>query len=242
MAFQVNPNIAALTIGAPAVGAAPPQGLLPFWVPSAYASPTDLPTEAHGGPIEGADYPANPWEQLRLNDKPIPGKSFVKCVPKIKLKANKTIGHDGGPTIEEGHEAARVDITITIWTASQWIILQGLMRQLWRRPGEPLPADPTKRAIAIEARACEQWGVRSVLIESPESLEPGLEAGTMAMKIKAVQFIAPKQAQVTKRVRGEGGTLAPQIKDPKNTATAISMPSQTEATARQSTPGAEGSR
>ena len=216
---------------------------IPFWVPPEFADPKSLPDKALGGSTEGPDYSANPWEQLRLNDKLVPGKSFVKCVPRIKLKANKTVGRDGGPTIEEGHEAAAVTITITIWTPSQWNILQDLMRELWRRPGEPMPSDPTKKAIAIEARACEQWGVTSILIESPESLEPGPEHGTQVMKIKAVQYIAPKQAVVTKPIAGAGRVhLDPAFDRPKNTPTAISMPSVAESSARPPTPGAAGSR
>jgi hypothetical protein len=211
---------------------------IPFW---GLSDPIPLPEGASLG-FDGLDYPKNPWLQLALNDEWVPGKSMVKCIPKIKLKTNKTVGNDGGPTVEEGHEAARVDITITVWTLSQWSILQDLMRKLWRRPGEPVPTDPTKKAIKIWAPAVAQWGVTSILIESPESLEPGPESGTMVMKIKAVQYIAEKIRSVAKPVAGEGGTLIRQFKDPKNAPTALQLPAETEATARPPVRGAEGIR
>jgi hypothetical protein len=210
---------------------------VPFW---GLSDPEPLPEGAAFG-IDGLDYPIHPWLQLSLNGKPVPGKSWVECTPKIKLKANKTVGNDGGPTIEEGHEAARVEITISIWKQSQWTILQDLMRALWRRPGEPLPADPTKKAITVWSPAFSEFGITSILIESLDSLRPGPEAGVWIKKIRAVQYIAPKTSKnVTRKIQGEGGKLAKQFKDPKNSPTAISMPSQSEASAVPPTPGAEG--
>lgn len=174
--------------------------------------------------IEGPDYVKHPWDLLWLNGIRVPGISEVKCTPTLRLKTNKTVGNDGGPTIEEGHEAAKVDINIKIWTESQWSLLQDLMRDLWRRPGTPVPAGD-KKAITISHPACDLWGVTSILIRSPSSPEPAAEVGARIVRIQAVQYIAPKERPVTKPIKGEHGTLAPSAKDPKGTK--VTMPSET---------------
>jgi hypothetical protein len=209
---------------------------IPFWeTPDAEA----LPNGQLAG-YEGKDFPDNPWDQLLLNGAPVPGVSTVKCVPKIRLRTNKTVGHDGGPTIEEGHEAAGVMIAIKIWTPTQWLKLLDILAEIWRRPGSPIPAGD-KKAVRIWHPACAMWGVAAVLLESPESPDPGPEPGTKVVKIKAVQYIPPKQRNVTRAAKGTGGELAKAWKDPKNTR-AAALPAETESSALPPAVGAEGPR
>lgn len=221
---------------------------VPFW---------DDPGGERPDEYEGKDYADDPWDYVELNGQGVPGVSVVKCTPRVRLKTNKTVGRDGGPTIEEGHEAAKVEIAIKIWTPSQWRLLQRLLRQIWRRPGAPyfqtddktrapdkktgLVPKVTRPAITIEHPACAMWGVFSILIESPDSPEPAPEIGAKIIRLRAVQYIA-KSIEATRKASGTGkrGTLAPSSKDPKGTPVAPPPSTTGAAFARPPVPGAAG--
>lgn len=164
---------------------------------------------------EGPDYSTALYDVLVLNGRRVPGISRVKVVPKMRIDVPKTVNHDGGPTIERGHEAARVDITIRYWTPSQWVKLQEVLRAIWRPPGKPVP-DGNKKAVLISHPACAPpWNISAILLESVESPEPSSEGGWV-IKIKAVQYIAPKKRPVAKKAEGKGVAIAAGITQAKN--------------------------
>lgn len=177
---------------------------------------------------EGPDYSVSPWDLAILNGLKVPGITRVKCLPKKKIDIPKTTGRDGGPTTDRGHEAARLDITIQVWTPSQWQKLQVLLRGLWRPPGAPVGALDMK-AIKIEHPSCSNppWSVSSILVEILESPEWTAEKGAI-IRIKAVQYIPPNKANVTRPVAGAGVPLAPEFQG-QSAASAPPKPSKTDA-------------
>lgn len=92
-----------------------------------------------GQGADGPDYSDQPWDIITfVVDQRIfrsPGIAIVKCVPRERIDQQKPNGGDVGTIITRGHDPARVDITIKVWTSSQWDILQELMDALWRKSG-----------------------------------------------------------------------------------------------------------
>jgi hypothetical protein len=175
----------------------------------------------------------NPWDILFLNGTRVPGKSMVKVNPKHVIDCKKSTSQDGGPTITRGHEAARVDITITVWTPEQWKWLQVLMDSLWRKPGQPLRVKGETKAIMISHPKCAMWGVTSVLIESPSGPDDGPEKGSMVVSLKCIQYIAPpkqKKASVVAPAVGKGPARLPGFDSAFNPFR--KAPSETDALAR----------
>lgn len=176
---------------------------------------------------EGPDYATNAWDLCTLNGAKVPGITRVKCLPKKKIDIPKSTGRDGGPTTDRGHEAAKIDITITVWTPSQWQKLQVLLRGIWRPPGAPLGALDMK-AITIEHPSCSSppWSVTSILLESMESVDYTPQKGAV-LRIKAVQYIPPKAVDVTRKAAGSGPALAKEIAQARGSAPP--KPSKTDA-------------
>lgn len=99
---------------------------VPFW---------DLGTDGYDGP----DYSEQPWDIIAfVVDQRLlrsPGIATVKCVPREKIDIQKPNGGDVGTIITRGHEPARVDIAIRVWTPTQWQLMQELIAALWRKSG-----------------------------------------------------------------------------------------------------------
>jgi len=167
---------------------------------------------------EGPDYATNAWDLATFNGFKVPGITRVKCVPKKKIDIPKSTGRDGGPTTDRGHEAARLDITISVWTPSQWQKLQVLLRAIWRPPGAPLGALDMK-AITIEHPSCSSppWSVSSILLETMESVDYTPAKGAV-LRIKAVQYIPPKAVDVSRKASGSGPPLAKEITQARGSA------------------------
>jgi hypothetical protein len=175
----------------------------------------------------------NPWDILFLNGTRVPGKSAVKVNPKHVIDCKKSTSQDGGPTIARGHEAARVEITITIWTPEQWKDLQVLMESLWRKPGQPLRVKGEAKAIDISHPKCRKWGVTGILIESPSGPDDGPEKGSMVVSLKCIQYIAPpkqKKTDVIAPAKGKGPARLPAYDAALNGGK--KPPSETDALAR----------
>jgi hypothetical protein len=159
---------------------------------------------------EGPDYMTNPWDLAVLNGIKVPGITQVKCTGKKKIDIPKATGRDGGPTTDRGHIAATIEITNTVWTPSQWRLWQQVEKAIWRPPGSPVvrPEGAVKgateiKAITISHPSCSPppRNVSAILIESFESSEWSPQKG-MVTRIKAVQYIEPKKANVTRAVSG----------------------------------------
>lgn len=199
---------------------------VPFWdqFPEAYE--------------EWKDRNQNPWDILTLNNKRAPGIAEVNVTPHMQIDIKKTTGFDGGPTIELGHKAAKVDIAITLWTAEQWEAMQAILAEIWRLPGrEPKGSTALTRtrraAVAISHPNCAIYGISAVLIEGPEGLvpAPGIP-GAKLLRIRAVQYIPPARSAkpVTKKAAGAGPPLAPEFARARS-AIPRQSPSQTDAVA-----------
>jgi hypothetical protein len=190
---------------------------LPFW---------DIET-GYEGPTESGAM----WDVCMLNGEKLPGASEVICIPRIRIDIPKKAHRDGGPTIDRGHDAARVDITTELFTPAHWERYQEILRPLWRRPGEPVPK--VRRGIDIAHPACAMFGVTSIIIESPESPRRGSVPGSRIATLHCLQYIAPKDKPVAKKTDGSGrrATLAPHM---ANARTSVAPPpSVTGATAKK---------
>jgi hypothetical protein len=186
---------------------------------------------------------ANPWDRLILNNALVPGVSSVRVSPRFVIDLKKKSGKDGGLIVDKGHESARVDIAITIWTPRQWENLQLLLEQTIRRAGQKLDTKDKAKAIPISHPACALWGIAAVVVESAESPEPAPEVGARIIRIRCIQYIVPNSQKVDKAVEGPGltnvGNLAQRIRDtaaPPKTVSAEGVPAR-----KQPTPAGGGS-
>lgn len=176
---------------------------VPFWDPI---------TDGYEGPT----YSDNPWDFVMLGGFMSPGVATVTCKPKLKIDQHKPNGGDGAAVIIRGHEPAKVEVQIKVWTPKQWEILQDLISRVWRRPGKASKQDrpgatggvkPTG-AIDIQHPACSLYGVTAVVLESPTSPEPAAEGGAMVLKFSAVQYI-PRSGNATRKAQGSGRPPTP---------------------------------
>lgn len=188
---------------------------------------------------EGPDYMTDPHDVAFLNGSKVPGITRIKCTGKKKIDVPKATSRDGGPTTDRGHEAARLEITVTLWTPAQWKIWQEITKKLWRPPNAPL-SDSDIKAISIYHPSCssEPLSVFSILIETYESAEWSPQKGAV-VRIKAVQFIPHKAADVTRAVRGAGVPVTKEFAEAKGSAPP--KPSTTDAVPVLPTPPSRGS-
>lgn len=194
---------------------------------------------------EGADYPGtSAWDQLKLAGVQVPGVCSVLIVPKKKVEVKKVHGVDGGPTIERGHEAAKVTISVRLWTPSQWRLWQDLLQLIWRLPSRTTDELDKKIGINIlnvEDQVAEALAIaqkkHGVQIEHPEAKVHGVSAivleglayamtdGARLTTISALQFIAPAPA-TRKIVAPKKVELRQSFIDPRNAPKA--PPSETD--------------
>lgn len=174
---------------------------VPFW---------DTFTETYE---EWQDRNTNPWDILHLNSERVPGIAEVKVTPHMVIDIKKTTSFDGGPTIELGHQAAKLDIAVTIWTPAQWEGVQGIMAKIWRLPGREQkgskPRERTRRAaVSISHPNCAFLGISAVLLEAPEGLQPATGLiGAKTLRLRAVQYIPPSAKPATRKAAGQGGRI-----------------------------------
>lgn len=168
---------------------------------------------------EGPDYMTDPHDVAIINGLKVPGITRVKGLPKKKIDVPKAPARDGGPPTDRGHENARLEVTFQVWTTSQWRLLQVILKKIWRPPGAPIvkPAGSVKNAPEIKAITivhpdCSSppWSISAILIESLETPEYTPQKGAI-IRMKAVQYIAPSKANVTRGAAGAGPPLAKEI-------------------------------
>jgi hypothetical protein len=113
-----------------------------------------------GEGADGPDYSDQPWDIITfVVDQRLlrsPGIAVVKCVPRERIDQQKPNGGDVGTIITRGHDPARVDIAIKVWTASQWEILQELMDALWRKSGGANRQDRTITRPTVQFRTAQE--------------------------------------------------------------------------------------
>jgi hypothetical protein len=138
---------------------------------------------------------------------PVPGIADVKATVAQKLNIQKSKGRDGSTIIDEGRDAAKVTITVTLWTPEQWSEFQEILSRYWRNFGK-LPTSPEERqsgttrtnenAVSVSHWCLQMLKIFTVVIQEISSPEPGPVAGAMKVTIKAVEY-APTSAKVTTR-------------------------------------------
>jgi hypothetical protein len=171
----------------------------------------------------GPDYATNPWDTCTLNGMKVPGIVTVTVTPREKIDVQKPNGADGGAFIRRGHEPAKVEINVKIWTPNQWKLWQVVLKAIWRQPGKPARQDKPGQAkaavkeigaIRISHPACDLYSVGSVVIAEPGS--PNLaERGFMNQKIQALEYLAPKKG-ATRKTKGAKVPLTPEFEQAKN--------------------------
>lgn len=132
------------------------------------------------------------WDVLQLAGQELPGLAKVKASRKYKLDRKDQAGADGGDLTGLGHMPAEVEITLRLWTTSQFNELQSLLPKLMTRPGKgiPSPVDASHPALAL-------LGIKSLYITE---LSAPMETSTkhvFELTLQATEFLPVKKQNVT---------------------------------------------
>ncbi len=188
----------------------------PFWASS---------TKGYEGPV----YAPNSHDTVRLKGMYLPGVCKVKALPTQDFSREKAPGRDGGTIIMQGYLPGPIDIEMMIWTKEQWDIWQGIIKEIWRKPGKisagfsdrgtefdtagsKKAAERSQiaagaalaedRAIAISAPQLQPYDISRVVVTGISLPEPGPVPQSRIINIKCMEFVPPPPKAVTTRMKG----------------------------------------
>lgn len=152
----------------------------------------------------GRDYDVNPWNVVSFDDIPLPGICEVKGLPKCKVKSKKAPGSKGNRPTLLGYDPIEFDITCTIWTSSQWDIMQDLIDTLWNKPlanpryiGRTRNIDPAQFTHAVDYPSLQAFMIRYAVITQFGLPREGKVPGAMQFDIKCLENRDPGNRNVT---------------------------------------------
>jgi len=152
----------------------------------------------------GRDYDGNPWNVFSFDDIRLPGVSDVKGLPKCKVKSKKAPGSKGNRPTLLGYEPIEFDITCTIWTPSQWDLMQEMIDALWNQPlsnpryiGRTKNIDPAQFTHAVDHPKLQAFNIRYAVITQWGLPHDGKEPGEMVFDIKCLENRDPGSKNVT---------------------------------------------
>ena len=184
---------------------------IPYWYPSPHQ-------------FDGASYesPPNVWDIVAMNSVFLPGIAKVKATKGRKMDVKQSPGSHGATITDMGYKPGRVDITLTIWTPSQWLALQ----QMFNGSNTYLNLEPKPNtqynapSVTIDHPATQLHQIASVIIEEIDGPEESSRVhGGMDFKFKCVQFF-PSNPKLN-ATNTPAGTITPQpnaltAKDPSS--------------------------
>jgi hypothetical protein len=200
---------------------------------------------------EGATYPGNPWDCVRLGGMQVPGLCKVGAQASKRIQQKKQNGNDGATPTLRGYNPAKITLNVRIWTPAQYDAYKSLIAQVWPRAGKGstialalAPAAVTQNgAWDIAHPSLSDLGISSMIIEGVTALVPDGTPGVMTSQISGFQYMALSNKSATVTVKGgavattAASTTAAFKPAPKN---APAPPSQTDAGPLQSFQPAQG--
>jgi hypothetical protein len=154
----------------------------------------------------GRDYATNPWELVSFDGRPMPGLCEVKGVTKCNVKNKKAPGSKGNKPTSLGYAPSEFDVMITVWTPSQWKLLQSQLDRLWNipmgKPSEVLAAvdakgriipgtkqriDPAQIGHSIDHPALQALKIINCVINQVGIPHNGSVVGTKVVEMKCTE-------------------------------------------------------
>jgi hypothetical protein len=163
--------------------------------------------------------PAGAWDRLLINDFLCPGVATVEAEPhrRVDRKLPKQSNHE--KVTVTGYTPSDITITIKVWTAEQFRILQEhFLDRIWAGPSKGTNPAVTVVHHQLALVKCNPM----MLITSISTLRDGPEQGTKVLAIKGIEYV---DVPVVKAAKVKGAR-----------ATAPARPTVKEAQALQSLP------
>jgi hypothetical protein len=110
-------------------------GNVPFWDQTfdLQVAGTTVPTSAG---YEGPLYGSNPWDQLVINGRTMPGLTEItRASPRRRRDKKRQDGADGATMTIKGYEPTQIEAIVHIWTPAQLAELESILRDIWPLPG-----------------------------------------------------------------------------------------------------------
>jgi hypothetical protein len=161
--------------------------LIDFWQPQA----TPFDTYDLSG--------ATAFDLVSLSGSALPGICKVDVEKARKLDIKQNAGSHGATITDQGYKPAKVTITQTIWSPTQWANLQALWTALEPIPGTSYAAP----SVTITHPAAQLHGVDSIIIEEITGPKPStMFKGALEIVYKCVQFFPPPKLPATNTPKG----------------------------------------
>ena len=170
---------------------------------------------ADGNPygISGDLFSSNPWDVVKINGTPLPGRWTATGTPALQLDVQKPNGYDGAALVEKGYLPAGITITGIIWTPDQWAHFQELIPTFWRQANKWAINDAKKQtaqivgrqlAVSISHPGLASLAIGSMVIYQLNPPEDSDQIGAKQIKMLAKQYIPPpqKRGSAVRKIQG----------------------------------------
>ncbi len=208
---------------------------VPFWALNTSAG--------YMGPV----YAANPADLCILGGHKLPGICKLKALPSQEISRQKVPGRDGATILWRGYVPGPIDLECLVWLPRQWEILQGIIAEVWQKPGKSLAGKGATKKESIKAlekqvliaeRAAmdiahpylQDIGITRVIVAGISLPEEGPAPQSRTVNFKLLEYVPPQPRTALAKAKGALPTFkrAPELDQARN-ASAGPSPGQTEA-------------
>lgn len=194
----------------------------PFW-DLAVEDPSQADNKFRYLGIDGELNSDNPWDNVWLNGRALPGLWEATATPAIQLDVQKPNRYDGGALLKHGYVPAGITLTGRIWTPDQWYEFQQILPTIWAPPNKVAVNDAKKNtgkivgqqlAVKVEHPGLNAMNIDSLVIKQITPPEKIAEVGVRQIKMMAIQYVPEplKKSSAIKKIKGSGGDRTIQAK------------------------------
>jgi len=163
--------------------------------------------------ISGDMFSSNPWDVVKINGSPLPGRWTATATPSLQLDVQKPNGYDGAALVEKGYVPAGITMTGLLWTPDQWAHFQEMIPSFWRQAHKWAVNDTKKQqlqivgqqlAVTISYPGLAPLAIGSMVIYQITPPEDASDIGVKQIKMLARQYVPQPQKRPTavKKVQG----------------------------------------
>lgn len=141
------------------------------------------------------------WDTLIMGGVTWPGIASVEVEKSRDIDEAKTKGKDGITLTDNGFNAAKVNITLKLWLASQWLELQSILPKF-----DPKITGGSKTPVDIIHPTTQIAGVKYIYIKKVRMQNPDTN-NVLTVSIETVEwFPKTKDTSSSKKPKGLDGT------------------------------------
>jgi len=156
-------------------------------------------------------YAIHPWDTATIDGHQLPGICRVMDgMTKIGIDLKKPDGKDGSTITVKGYRPGPFELSVSVWTKTQWDALTTVLDAIWRRPQKKAKGKTHVSDIAVPIfhPALALYGISSCAIQGVTFPSDGPFDGAKTVKIKCLENVPPGPKKQTKTAASKTG-LAP---------------------------------